>query len=164
LAQQRQRANAGAWTATLHTADAGGSDGAGLAATGVLDDTHKGSATMMSFTRANASTKGGMTTFASARLTVDARNGRVRSVVLLNRARAEGRLAVAPPRLSRSRVTVHVHIAGVKGGAVIGVVVRVTHGRRTSRSGQLCGRFATERRHSTAGSIARCRAVNITIR
>jgi hypothetical protein len=149
LAEQPKGAMA--WSATLHTrADAGGSDGASLAPSGTLGYTHQGSATTVSFTLSGVRTDGEFATFVSgplriepgdrlavrpgagmraAALTVRGRRGRARRLVLRNRNRSHARVSVARPRLSGSRVTVPVRITGLRGTAVIGVVVKVMRGR-----------------------------------
>ena len=142
-----------AWSATLHTqTDAGGSDGASLAPSGTLEYSHHGSATTISFTLSGMMGNGESATFASgpiriepgdhlavrpgagmrtATVTVRGRHGRIRRVALGNRNRSHARVSVARPLLSGSRVTVPVRIAGVRGTAVIGVVVKVVRGRHT---------------------------------
>ena len=152
LAQQAPTATGTAWSATVHTrAESGHAASAGLTRSGTLAVDNSGTAATVTFTL--SSTRGGIgaTSFASVRVRLPGRAGLVvtpgaglRTVqmtirdaaghipltTLRSHAPAPARLSLGRPRLAHTDVSVSVRVAGLRTGAVMGVVRRVVRGRR----------------------------------
>jgi hypothetical protein len=152
LAQQARSATGTSWAATLQTrADAKHPESTGLTRNGTLEISHSGSSPTVSFTLTSMRASAGATKFVSGpvrvprdvgvavtpgaglrtvRVTITDTTGRARSMTLRNHARPPARLSVTRPRLTHPDVTLAVRVAGLRARAVMGVVLRVLHGRR----------------------------------
>jgi hypothetical protein len=141
--------------ATISTRSAsGGSESASLTPGGALAYAHDGRATSYTFTLTKVQRNGGATTFTSpalrigngdrvsarpvgrdlarVRVTTRKRGGATSTRVVRTRAtKGAGRLKVGKATLKGRKASARATIAGVKGRAVLGAVLRVTRGGRT---------------------------------
>lgn len=140
-------------SATLTTrASAGGADSAGFTAPGALLYAHSGAPTTVEFTLTQVRRDGGPATFVSrplrvgrgerfsalplgrslgrVRVRIADRSGRVRTLILRNRAHASRHLRLGAARIEGHRVSVRMRASGVVGRAFGGATVRFLRGGR----------------------------------
>lgn len=158
LARQPAGKGATAWSATVRTqASAKGADSAALTPAGTLGYDHTGKPATVSVTLSRLNADGPVrfesgpikvgagdrvmvapgAGLASARVTIRGRRGRVHVSVVRNRARAAARLSLSRPRFAGSTARVRVRVAGLRGGAAMGVVVRLLRGKRVVATGSV---------------------------
>jgi hypothetical protein len=152
MAQQAHGASGTAWSATLRTqTEHGRAESAGLNRAGTLTLSHGGGPTTVSFTLSSARPGTGTATFASGPMLIGAgdrvtvrpgaglhavgvtirdRRGQTRAMVLGNHAPALATLRLSAPRRVGSRVLLRATVAGLRTRTVMGVVLRLLHGRR----------------------------------